>query len=194
MALGAAERGALFLDRDGILNDLVFYASSGEWESPRTRRDFRLRPGVTEALIGFAGAGWPLFLVSNQPSFAKGKTSMADLREVHGALLEALEPAGVVFREAYYCYHHPEAVVLELKGPCQCRKPSPHFLQEAARHHGVDLSASWMIGDQDMDLLCGRNAGCRTILVPYPHSAPKRGGVPPDRICDDLAQVLPILA
>lgn len=191
--MGPAEGGALFLDRDGLLNELVFYPSSGEWESPRTRADFRLRPGVIEALTAFSKAGWPMFLVSNQPSFAKGKTSMADLREVHAALLEALAPHGVAFREAYYCYHHPDSVVPELKGPCPCRKPSPHFLHEAARVHGVDLSASWMIGDQDMDILCGRNAGCRTILVPDPHSASKRGGVVPDRICDDLAQVLPIL-
>ena len=191
--MGVAERGALFLDRDGILNELVFYTSSNEWESPRIRADFRLRPGVLEALTDFTKAGWPLFLVSNQPSFAKGKTSMADLRDVHAALLEALAPHGVAFREAYYCYHHPDAVVPALKGPCVCRKPSPHFLQEAARVHGVDLAASWMVGDQDMDLLCGRNAGCRTILIPNPHSASKRGGVVPDRICDDLAQVLPIL-
>lgn len=191
--MGALERGALFLDRDGVLNELVFYPSSAEWESPRVRADFCLRPRAIEALREFSAAGWPLFLVSNQPSFAKGKTSMADLRDVHAALIEALAPSRVAFREAYYCYHHPDAVVPELKGPCVCRKPSPHFLREAARVHGIDLSASWMIGDQDMDLLCGRNAGCRTILVPNPRSASKRGSVAPDRICDDLAQVLPIL-
>jgi D-glycero-D-manno-heptose 1,7-bisphosphate phosphatase len=191
--LGAAEGGALFLDRDGLLNELVFYPSSGEWESPRIRADFRLLPGVGGALAAFSEAGWPLFLVSNQPSCAKGKTTMADLLDVHAALLEALAPLGVAFREAYYCYHHPDSIVPELKGPCACRKPSPHFLREAARVHGLDLSASWMIGDQDMDLLCGRNAGCRTVLVPDPNSSSKRGSVVPDRICDDLAQVLHIL-
>ena len=88
--MGAADRGALFLDRDGLLNELVFYPSSEEWESPRTRADFRIRPGVGDALAVFSEAGWPLFLVSNQPSCAKGKTTMADLRDVHAALLEAL--------------------------------------------------------------------------------------------------------
>lgn len=144
-------------------------------------------------LARLRSAGWTLFLVSNQPSFAKGKTSMEDLLEVHEALVEALAPSGVVFREAYYCYHHPDSVIPGWTGPCPCRKPSPYFLLEAARVHGVDLSASWMIGDQDLDLLCGRGAGCRTILVPYLHSASKRGAVLPDQICDDLARTLPIL-
>lgn len=177
-----------------MLNELVHYPSSGEWESPRVAADLRLRPGVGEALQAFTEAGWPLFLVSNQPSHAKGKATLEDLKAVHAALVEALLPYGVAFREAYYCFHHPEAVVPEWKGPCACRKPSPFFLREAARVHGVDLPASWMIGDQDMDLLCGREAGCRTLLIPYGPSAPKRGSVAPDLVCEDLAQALQALS
>ena len=98
------------------------------------------------------------------------------------------------FRQAFYCHHHPQAVVLDLKGPCSCRKPSPFFLQQAAAAHGLDLGRCWMVGDQDMDIACGRAAGCRTVLVPNPDSAAKRGQERPDHICDDLAQVLRLIS
>ncbi len=138
-------------------------------------------------------AGWPLFLVSNQPSCAKGKTSMEDLRAVHGALMEACAAADLAFRESYYCYHHPDSIRPELRGPCPCRKPSPHFLREAAKSFGLDLARSWMVGDQDMDVLCGQNAGCRTVLVAYPPSANKRGQAKPDHSCDDVMSLLTLL-
>jgi len=190
MVLAPAE-AAIFLDRDGLLNELVLYQDSNERESPRSPEDLRLRPGAIDLVRGLHDAGWPLFLVSNQPSAAKGKTTLASLKAVHEAFLGTLLPS--VFVEAFYCYHHPEAVVFELKGPCPCRKPNPYFLHLAAEIHGLDLSKSWMVGDQDIDIACGGAAGCRTILVPNPDSAAKRGQEVPDRICDDLQQVLCLL-
>jgi D-glycero-D-manno-heptose 1,7-bisphosphate phosphatase len=187
-----APSSAIFLDRDGLLNELVFYADTGEWESPRVVADLRLRPGAVEFVAGLKALGLPLFLVSNQPSAAKGKTSLEDLGRVHERLVLGL-PAGA-FREAFYCHHHPEAVVPELRGPCPCRKPSPHFLRTAADQHDLDLARCWMVGDQDMDIACGRAAGCRTLLVPNPDSATKRGRETPDQVCDDLAQALRLIA
>ena len=183
--------GAVFLDRDGLLNELVHYPDSGEWESPRVPADLRLRPGAFNFIRGLSEDGWPLYLVSNQPSAAKGKTTLEALRAVHEAMLQALSPFS--FEDAFYCYHHPEAVLQDLRGPCLCRKPSPHFLQSAAARHGLDLPSCWMVGDQDMDIACGRAAGCRTVLVPNPDSSGKRGREVPDQTCDDLAQALQFL-
>lgn len=183
---------AVFLDRDGLLNELVPYADTGEWESPRGPEDLALRPGARAFVQGLLNLGLPLFLVSNQPSAAKGKTTLGRLEEVHEALLAAL-PDGA-FRQAFYCHHHPDAVVPELKGPCACRKPSPFFLRQAAAAQGLDLSRCWMVGDQDMDIACGRAAGCRTLLVPNPDSAAKRGKETPGHICDDLAQALLLIS
>ena len=188
--MGTAD--AVFLDRDGLLNELVFYADTREWESPRVAGDLALRPGARAFVAGLKGLDLPLFLVSNQPSAAKGKTTLEDLDAVHRALQAAL-PADA-FRQAFYCHHHPEAVVAELKGPCACRKPSPYFLQQAAMAHGLDLGRCWMVGDQDMDIACGRAGGCRTLLVPNPDSAAKRGRETPDHICDDLAQALLLIS
>lgn len=188
--MGPAE--AVFLDRDGLLNDLVRYADTGEWESPRGHEDLILRPGARAFVSGLMALKIPLFLVSNQPSAAKGKTTLAKLDEVHEAFLAAL-PAGA-FRQAFYCRHHPDAVEPDLRGPCACRKPSPFFLLQAAEAHGLDLSRCWMVGDQDMDIACGRAAGCRTLLVPNADSAAKRGRETPSHICDDLAQALLLIS
>lgn len=180
---------ALFFDRDGTLNELVHYPDSGEWESPRSPGDLRILPGAGAALRALQEGGWPLFLVSNQPSFAKGKTTLEQLEAVHAALAEHFRQAGVAFTEAYYCFHHPDSQVPGYGGTCRCRKPSPFFLEEAARRHQVALGGSWLIGDQDMDVLCARNAGCRSLLIPCSASASKRGEVEPDATAGALADL-----
>jgi len=171
---------ALFLDRDGVLNDLVFYESSGEWESPRRASDLKMMDDVTEPLRRAAEAGWLLFIVTNQPSYAKGKTSLEDLREVHGRVVASL---GVPITRSYQCFHHPDE-------RCVCRKPSAYFLREAQQQFDIDLGQSWMIGDQDSDLACGRAAGCRVALIEHPASANKRGEIEPDLRGANLREVM----
>ena len=137
--------------------------------------------------------GWPLLLVSNQPSFAKGKCSLEDLKAVHAALEALFLAGGVRFLEACYCFHHPHGIVPGYSGPCPCRKPSPYLLLQAGDQHLLDLAGSWMIGDQGTDLACGKAAGCRTLLIPNPASANKRGFLQPDLQCatlDELPQRL----
>ncbi len=180
---------ALFLDRDGVVDELVFYPSPGEWESPRNVRDLQMRAGAAEALKEANRAGWLLFLISNQPSYAKGKCPLEDLEQVHARVLDGLKRAGVAITKDYVCFHHPQSK-LEGFGACECRKPSPFFIREAAKTYDVDLSRSWMVGDQDTDIVTGINAGCRTALLKYEHSANKRGSTEPDLICADLAELV----
>lgn len=177
---------ALFLDRDGVLDELVFYESSGEWEGPRTLDDLVMIDGVTEPLRRFVDAGWLLFIITNQPSYAKGKTTMQDLHEVHDAVVREL---AVPIARSYLCFHHPQSIVPELRVACDCRKPGPQFLHDAARDFDVDLSASWMIGDQDSDLACGRAAGCKVALLENPRSANKRGEILPDLSVRNLTEL-----
>lgn len=177
---------ALFLDRDGILNELVFYPSSGEWESPRTLADVKRIDGVTAPLQRFVDAGWQLVIVTNQPSHAKGKTSRQDLLDVHAAIVASL---GVPVARSYLCFHHPDATVEELRVQCECRKPGAKSLRDAARELNLDLAASWMVGDQDTDLAAGRAAGCRVALIEHRGSEHKRGGIAPDLRCADLGEL-----
>ncbi|HEX8172252.1 MAG TPA: HAD-IIIA family hydrolase [Thermoanaerobaculia bacterium] len=176
----SASNRALFLDRDGVLDELVFYQSSGEWEAPRSVAELAMIPGIAEPLRRFAADGWLLFIVTNQPSYAKGKVARQPLVDVHEVVLRNLADAGVPIADSYQCFHHPEAVIEELRVRCDCRKPGTLFLRTAAERYDVDLARSWMVGDQDSDLACGRAAGCRVALLAHHGSAHKRGAIEPD--------------
>lgn len=180
---------ALFLDRDGVIDELVLYPSHDEWESPRNVADVRMIPNAADALRRANRDGWLLFIVTNQPSYAKGKCPLDDLQAVHQYVLDQLSGAGVAISGSYVCYHHPESKI-DGFGECSCRKPKPFFLMEAAREHHVDLPQSWMVGDQDTDIVTGINARCRTALLNYPYSRDKRGTTRPDLICEDLADLV----
>jgi D-glycero-D-manno-heptose 1,7-bisphosphate phosphatase len=171
---------AVFLDRDGVLNELVLNPVTGEFEPPHSPEDLVLYPGVLESLQVLNNSGFELFLVSNQPDYAKGKTTLENIRAVHGELERILREAGLNFKEYYYCYHHPRGIVPEFSFDCECRKPKPYFLLKAARDYGIDLGNSWMVGDRDSDIGCGKSAGLRTILVENVQSSMYRGSGNPD--------------
>jgi len=162
---------AVFLDRDGVLNRNVFYHDTGAYESPRTASDLELHGEVLEALTALTAAGYQLFLVSNQPNAAKGKSTLQQLHQVHGKLESIFSASSIQFRAYYYCFHHPHGTATDLNGPCACRKPSPFFLYKAVRDHAIDLSASWLVGDRSTDIACGAAAGVRTVRVlpDHPH-------------------------
>ncbi|MBJ7339116.1 MAG: HAD family hydrolase [Mycolicibacterium sp.] len=179
---------AVFLDRDGVLNELVCNPATGEYESPHVPEDLYILDGVVPSLKLLMDAGFALFLVSNQPSYAKGKTTLENIREIHRRLDVLLTASGVVFRDYFYCLHHPDGIEPAFSGPCPCRKPAPFFLLEAARTHDVDLTSSWMVGDQATDVECGQKAGCKTILVMNDRSIAKRGPSRPDVKVNNLSE------
>jgi D-glycero-D-manno-heptose 1,7-bisphosphate phosphatase len=189
------DRPAAFLDRDGVLNEGIADPGSGLLESPLRVEDVRLLPGVATALGKLTQAGYALVCVSNQPAAAKGKTSLEDLLAVHERVVELLALQGVSLDASRLCPHHPNGVVRELSGPCDCRKPAPGMLLDGARVMGLDSGASWMLGDTDSDIEAGRTAGCRTALIEYPGSAHKRlGQASPDlraaNLVDGVVQLL----
>lgn len=169
-------RPAVFLDRDGVLNELVRDAGGGE--SPLCVEHVALADGAAAAAARLRDGGFVLVCVSNQPAAAKGTVSVQRLLAVHTRVLELLAQAGVRLAGWRLCLHHPAGIVPELSGVCQCRKPAPGMLVDLAAELGIDLSASWMIGDTDSDIAAGRAAGCRTLLVEHVDSAHKRHGLP----------------
>jgi D-glycero-D-manno-heptose 1,7-bisphosphate phosphatase len=182
----------IFLDRDGVLNDLVIDSSSGAPESPYRPEDVRLMPHAVPGLRVLAGLGVPLVVVSNQPSAAKGKATPAELRAVHLEVerLLGIEDVGKAIVSYRYCFHYPGGGDPELGVACDCRKPASGMLLAAASDLGVaDLARSWVIGDSDVDVLAGRAAGCRTILIEEPASAHRRGsGIAADVTCANLLE------
>jgi D-glycero-D-manno-heptose 1,7-bisphosphate phosphatase len=172
----ASRRPVAFLDRDGVLNEGVRDPDSSLLESPLRPEQVQLLPGVAAAARELHEAGYALVCVSNQPAAAKGKVSVQALLEVHERVLELLAREGVTLDGWRLCPHHPEAMVDELSGPCDCRKPAPGMLLDAARALRLELGPSWMLGDTDADVAAGQAAGCRTVLIEYPGSAHKRAG------------------
>ena len=142
-----ADRRAVFLDRDGTLMEEVNYCND-----PKRVRVF---PGTVGALQRLRHAGWLTVVVTNQSGLARGKISPEQYAAVNAEFLRQL-PGGI--DAVYFCADHPDR-------PTPRRKPGSGMLEEAARNHGIDLSRSWMIGDKEIDVECGRRAGCRTILV-----------------------------
>jgi histidinol-phosphate phosphatase family protein len=179
---------AAFFDRDGVVNELVPDTTTGVPESPLTPDDVALMTGVVVALGRLRNVGYLLIGISNQPAAAKGIVTLDQLRSVQTRVEELLRAAQVEPDGFRLCFHHPDGVVTELAQTCDCRKPAPGMLLDAAFELDIDLPNSWMIGDTDVDVAAGAAAGCRTVLVENPASRHKRaGGSTPDVRVPDLA-------
>jgi D-glycero-D-manno-heptose 1,7-bisphosphate phosphatase len=166
--------GAVFLDRDGVIVELVWDAVDESYEGPSVKADVRLVPAAPDAIRRIRSLDYRTVVVSNQPGAAKGKASRDDLLEAHEHVVRLLAESGVVIDDYRYCLHHPDALDPQLAQVCDCRKPKPGMLLQAAAALDIDLSRSWMIGDSDSDAEAGRVAGCRTILVENPRSLHRR--------------------
>lgn len=151
----------VFLDRDGTLNKYVGFL--------RQIDDLELLPGAAEAVKKINESGYLAIVVTNQPVIARGEVTVSQLQEIHNKLETLLGMEGAYLDALYYCPHHPhkgyEGEVPELKFDCDCRKPKPGMLLQAAKDFNIDLSASYMVGDGENDVLCGINAGCVPVKI-----------------------------
>jgi D-glycero-D-manno-heptose 1,7-bisphosphate phosphatase len=189
-----SDLAAVFLDRDGVLDELVPDPVSGDMESPLCVEGVRLIEGAAAAARKLAEAGFVLACVSNQPAAAKEKVTVEQLCAVHERVIELLTLEDVHLRASRLCLHHPQGVLPELTGPCACRKPAPGMLLELAGDLQLDLGVSWMVGDTDADIAAGAAAGCRTVLIEHPGSNHKRSsGIQPDLRAADLAGAVRML-
>ena len=166
---------AVFLDRDGTLIREVNYCSKPD--------DVAIFPGVPEALLQLANAGYKLVVISNQAGIGRGYFTEAQYRLVEAEVERQILPAK--FDAVYFCPDHPERATSR-------RKPAPGMVLEAQREHGLDLSRSWFIGDKAIDVECGRNAGVRTILVRTGYGA-NEAHANPDWTADDFPAAAEII-
>jgi D-sedoheptulose 7-phosphate isomerase len=170
MASGGKSR-AVFLDRDGVINRVV--VREGKPFPPATLQELEILPGVLEALHQLKQHGYKLVVVTNQPDVRRGTQSQATVEAMHQAL-----SARLPLDDILVCYHTDQ-------DKCDCRKPLPGMLLEAARKHNIDMATSFMVGDRWRDIEAGYNAGCRTILIDYGYSER-----PPDHAPDFRARSL----
>jgi len=184
---------AVFLDRDGVLNELILNPATEEYEPPHRVEDMKLFPYVIKCLKKIQDSGYDLFILSNQPDYAKGKTTLKALKEVHDKLDQLLKSQGIHFREYYYCYHHPDGIIPEYSSERVCRKPKPFFLFKAEEDYSIELGNSWMVGDVYTDIECGEAAGTKTILIEEPLSVKKRRKSQPDYRVKNLKEAVNII-
>lgn len=152
---------AIFLDRDGTINEYVGFLTD--------INDFRLAPGAGEAVKRINQSGYLAIVITNQPVIARGEVTVTQLDEIHKKMETLLGEEGAFVNAIYYCPHHPHkgyaGEVAELKIDCDCRKPKAGLLYRAAEDFNIDLARSWMIGDGETDVECGKNGGCHTAKI-----------------------------
>jgi D-glycero-D-manno-heptose 1,7-bisphosphate phosphatase len=187
------KKKAVFLDRDGVILDLIYNTKTREYEPPHSPGDLFFCEDAFTALGLIQAEGFSLFLVSNQPDYAKGKTSMQNILAVHKKFDHMLTSRDIHFRDYYYCYHHPGGITPEYSFPCVCRKPEPFFLKKAEKDYGIDLGSSWMIGDRDSDIKCGQSAGTKTILIKQIRSKDHQNSSQPDFYAANLNEAVKII-
>lgn len=151
---------AIFLDRDGTINKFVGFLTKPE--------EFELIPGVAEAIGRINRSGYLAIVVSNQPVIARGDCTFEELQTIHDKMETELGKEGAFIDAIYFCPHHPDKGFVgerpEYKIDCDCRKPKPGMLLQAAKDWNIDLSESYMIGDSDRDIEAGRNAGVKRSI------------------------------
>jgi len=170
---------AVFLDRDGVINRRPPQGDYlTRWE------DMHLLPGTAEAISLLNRAGFRVIVVSNQRCVAKGLISAGELESMHERMCMVLAGEGATIDAVYYCPHERET-------GCACRKPAPGMLLTAANAHQIDLSASWMIGDSDIDIAAGHDAGCRTARLLTDEGVPReRADLTANSLLEAIGQMI----
>lgn len=152
---------AIFLDRDGTINKYVGFLKNID--------QFELIDGVANAIKKINSAGYLAIVVTNQPVIARGEVTLEELNEIHNKMETLLGNDGAYLDAIYFCPHHPDKGYkgerIEFKCDCECRKPKPGMLFQAARDFNIDLNQSWIIGDGENDINAGEAAGCKTALI-----------------------------
>jgi|SRR5208283_2037890 len=152
---------AVFVDRDGVIN-----RKAPEGQYITRWQDFEFLTCVTEAVALLNQAQFSVIVVTNQRCVAKGLITIEELELIHQRMVERLAASHVSITAIYFCPH-------DIQPPCACRKPAPGMLFQAAREHQIDLPNSWMVGDSDVDVITGKNAGCRTARILRRNVAPE---------------------
>ena len=169
---------AVFLDRDGIISRAV--VRDGRPYPPDRLEEFEILPGASASLPALATSGYVLIGITNQPDVARGTQSRQAVETFNTLILSKLP-----VREIFVCYH-------DNKDNCDCRKPKPGLILQAASKYNLDLSRSWMVGDRWKDIAAGQAAGLKTIFVDY-HYAERYEGLQADFTVEDTSSLAEII-
>ena len=177
---------AVFLDRDGVVNEEISFLHKAE--------DLRLILRAGEAIALLNKENVDVILVTNQPAIAKGLCTEEGLADIHKRLSEMLAEKGAHIDAIYYCPHHPKDGSDEYRMVCDCRKPKPGMLLKAQKERDIDLKSSFMVGDKISDIKAGKLAGCFTVGVKTGYGCNDGfTDAVPDVLADDLYDAVEII-
>ena len=179
MGVGNEIKPAVFLDRDGVLNQAI--VRDGKPHPPERLSEFAILDGAKDALHRLRALGYALFVVSNQPDVARGTQDRTVVERMNAALAVALP-----IDEAFTCFHDD-------RDDCDCRKPKPGLILRAAERHAIDLRTSFMIGDRWRDIAAGQRAGVRTVFIDY-HYDERQPDPPADKTVSKLDEAVDWIA
>lgn len=151
------KRPAVFIDRDGTISEEVGYINHPS--------RFQLFPFAAAAIKLLNNQGWLAVIITNQAGVARGYFSEAMIQTVHENLRQSLNQSGARVDAIYYCAHHPSVGEPPYRKDCECRKPKPGLIKQAAKDLDIELERSWMIGDRYGDIELAHNAGVHSGLV-----------------------------
>lgn len=175
------KRRAVFLDRDGVINQPL--VREGRPYPPAEVKDFELYEDVPAGCARLEAAGYLLIVVTNQPDVARGTQTRAAVEEMHRKMLDALPQIARV----EVCWH----AGADHGDPCDCHKPEPGMLLRAAQAFDLDLAESFLVGDRWRDVDCGHAAGCRTVFIDRDYSEQLRQ--PPDWTVKSFGQAVEVI-
>ena len=160
---------AVFLDRDGVLNEIVFNDDIEQMDSPQKLSQFKAFPEAADAIKAFRDKGYYIFIVTNQPGAAKGKSQLKTLYDINTMFIEQLSEQGAEVDGVYMCPHYPKMCEHTkekfLIKKCDCRKPKPGLLFKPKDIYNIDYDNSYMIGDSFTDIVAGNAAGVKTVFI-----------------------------
>jgi histidinol-phosphate phosphatase family protein len=159
---------AVFLDRDGVINQMVYHDDFGIIDSPLNPDEFVLIKGAPEAIKRFNELNFKVIVVSNQPGVAKAKITLEILTAINNKMIKELDKYGAKIDDIFQCLDHPtgtEGIFNEYIRDSEFRKPKPGMILKAAEKYSIDLKKSYMVGDGITDIQAGAAAGCKTVFL-----------------------------
>ncbi len=170
---------AVFLDRDGVINEEVNYLSKV--------KEFKFIKNVIEALKLLSKTGFKIIIITNQSGINRGYFTVEDLKRIHEYMLKEFKKESIRIDKIYVCPHRPDE-------NCNCRKPKTGLLIKASEDFNINISKSYFIGDKTVDIETGKNANCKTILVKTGYGGSDNNyKVKPDFIEDDLIEAVKVI-
>ncbi|MHB1907802.1 MAG: D-glycero-alpha-D-manno-heptose-1,7-bisphosphate 7-phosphatase [Nitrososphaerales archaeon] len=195
--VGKAKTKAALLDRDGVICDLVYNKEEGQIGSPFSAKQLRVFPYVPDSIKALQKLGFKIFVISNQPGVAKKQFTYAEHNRMNEKIRKTLAKEGVKLDGEYFCLHHPYGLIPKYSITCDCRKPKPGLILQAAKENDLDLERSFFIGDTLSDVKAGIAAHCKTILIANPtgylFQVMEEEKVHPDYMISSLKEAPPLI-